>query len=394
MAYDVLIVGAGIYGITAALELRRRGHTVGVLNPDTIPHLLAASTDISKAVRMEYGADTEYMEMGDESISGWHAWNEEFGETLYHEWGIAFFTRQPIDAGQNSYEWQSYQNLLKRGYQPELLGPDEIARRFPAWNNQNYVNCCYNPRGGFVESGRMVETLARHARSLGVDIHEGQTADVLLRAGARVVGVKTREGATFSAGHVVVCAGAYTQYLVPELQQYMRATGHPVFHLKPSRPELFTPPNFCNFGADVSNSGWYGFPLHPRAGVVKIANHGRGQLLHPEHDERVVTEHDTARLRAFLAETFPALANDPIVYTRRCLYCDTLDEHFWIDRHPEVEGLSVAAGGSGHALKMAPLLGGLIASAAEGKTEKWSHKFRWRELSEQTAGEEASRYHE
>lgn len=394
MGYDFLIVGAGIFGITAAIELRRRGHHVGVLNPDSIPHPLAASTDISKAVRMEYGSDTEYLEMAEESIAGWHAWNEQLGATLYHEWGITFFTRRPIDEDKASYEWTSYQSLLARGHPVELLDSAGIAERFPAWNAARYASCTFNPRGGFVESGRSVELLADHARTLGVEIHQGQTAEQFVRAGGRVTAVRTREGTTFAAGHVVVCAGSYTPYLLPELQPYMRVTGHPVFHIKPSRPELFKPPYFCNFAADVSNTGWYGFPLHPTAGVVKIAHHGRGTLLHPEYDPRVVTEQDVAMLRAFLADTFPALADDPIVYTRSCTYCDTLDEHFWIDRHPEVAGLSVAAGGSGHALKMAPVLGRLIASAAEGKPARWLSKFRWRDLSEHTAGEEASRFHE
>ena len=87
------------------------------------------------------------------------------------------------------------------------------------------------------------------------------------------------------------------------------------------------------------------------------------------------------------------LAEAPIVYTRRCLYCDTLDEHFWIDRHPHVEGLAVAAGGSGHGFKFAPVLGGLIADAIEARGNSWLPKFAWRALEATAGGEEAARYH-
>ena len=54
-----------------------------------------------------------------------------------------------------------------------------------------------------------------------------------------------------------------------------------VFHLKPENPELFTPPNFLVFTADISNTGWYGFPLHPKEKVVKVALHSEGLELHP-----------------------------------------------------------------------------------------------------------------
>ncbi len=394
-SYDFVLVGAGIYGLTAALELHHRGHRVTVLDPGPVPHPLAASTDISKVVRMEYGTDDDYMVLVNEAIDGWQKWNEEFDDTreagpLYHQTGVTMLTRGPMAAG--GFEFESYQRLLKHGHQPERLGADDIARRFPAWRADVYVDGFFHARGGFAESGRVVETLAKKARTLGIEIHEGQTANKILRKGATVIGVRTREGETFS-GPVIVCAGAWTPYLLPELQPVMKSSGHPVFHLETAEIKSFSPPDFAVFTADVANTGWYGFPLHPRAGVVKVANHGVGRQVHPEHDERVVTAADEAALRRFLAETFPALTSAPIVYTRRCLYNDTLDEHLWIDRHPELSGLTVGAGGSGHAFKMAPALGGLIADAAEGKSNRWSTKFRWRQLTAETAGQEAARHH-
>ncbi|NDJ52908.1 MAG: FAD-dependent oxidoreductase [Chloroflexi bacterium] len=389
---DFLIVGAGIYGITTALELHEQGHSVAILNPDQIPHPLAASTDVSKVVRMEYGSDVEYMAMVDEAIDGWHAWNDQFNDTLYHEVGVILAVRQPMDSGANTWEWESYQNLQKRGHKPERLYPEALADRYPVFDHHNYVDGFYNPRAGFAESGRVVATLTDHARQLGIAVHEGQTAEELVQEDGKVIAVKTREGETFAAGHVIICAGAHTPYLVSDLQPFMRVTGHPVFHINPGNPQAFTPPNFAVFTADVSKSGWYGFPLHPREKIIKIANHGPGLQLHPEHDERVVTDVDEARFRAFLAETFPSLRHDPIVYTRRCLYIDTLDGHFWIDQHPEIGNLTIGSGGSGHGFKMGPVLGRLIATAAEGGSQRWSERFRWRHLSEDTTLEEEARF--
>ncbi len=390
--YDFMIVGAGIFGITTAIELRKKKYSVGVLNPGQIPHPLAASTDISKIVRMEYGADVEYMEMVEECFPVWREWNDLFGETLYHEVGYLLLSRQSLDAETGTYEAASYQNLLRKGYRPERLSPAQLVRRFPAINPETYTDAMYHSTGGFAESGRVVETLTRYARQLGVEVHEGQTAEKLIAANGRMEAVETREGSRFNAGHVVVCAGNHTPYLVPELKPYMKVTGHPVFHLKPSRPELFTPPDFAVFAADISNTGWYGFSLHPKEKVVKIANHGEGVELHPDHDERVVYPSDEARLRQFLEQTFPALANDPVVYTRRCCYTDTLDGHFWIDNHPEIRGLTIGSGGSGHGFKMGPVIGEMIATVAEGGAHKWSARYRWRKLDETTVQREEARF--
>lgn len=388
---DLLVVGAGIYGVTAALEMRRRGHSVTLIDPGPLPHPLAASTDISKVVRMEYGKDRQYMQMVDAAIDGFEAWNGELGERLYHNTGVSMLTQEPME--NVPYNWDSYRLLQEEGHAPERLDGAEIARRFPAWNAERYVDGFYSPRGGYAESGRVVAALTGLAEREGVVLRQGQTAQAVIETAGRVTGVRSREGENFHAGHVLVAAGAWTPVLLPELQPVMKATGHPVFHLKPKNPAIFTPPHFVVFTADVSRTGWYGFPLHPREGVVKVANHGVGKVLHPEQDERVVYESDIAHLRRFLAETFPALADAELVYTRRCLYCDTLDEHFWIDRHPEREGLSVSTGGSGHGFKFAPVLGPLTADVLEGKPNPWAAKFRWRELGGHVRGEEASRFH-
>lgn len=388
--FDAIVVGGGIYGITAVLELQTRGYKTAVLDPGPLPHPLAATTDISKAIRMGYGPDEEYTAMVEAAMPGWYRWNEEFG-TLYHEVGVTMLTREPMMA--DGFEYESYRVLQKRGHSPERLNGDEIGRRFPAWKPGAFVDGFYHAVGGYAESGKLMEALINKAKQLGATILPGQTVQEAVMAGGRITAVSTQQGQTFHADQIVIAAGTWTHTLLPELAPVMRSTGHPVFHLKTSYPDLFRPPNFTVFTADVARTGWYGFPQHPQAGVVKMANHGVGQQLHPVQDPRLVTAEDEKQFRTFLADTFPALADAPITYTRRCLYCDTPDEHFWIDRHPHKPGLTVAAGGSGHGFKFAPILGELIADAVEGKTNPWLPKFKWRQLTADTIGEEAARFH-
>src|SRR5262249_47161533 len=144
-------------------------------------------------------------------------------------------------------------------------------------------------------------------------------------------------------------------------------------------------------GADITTTGYYGFPIN-RDGVVKIANHGAGRGMSPESPERVVTVDDEKKLREFLASTFPSLADAPLVYTRVCMYCDTHDGHFWIAPAPQREELVVAAGDNGHGFKFAPLLGGIIADAVEGKDNPLLNKFRWRPETRPGSGTDVARF--
>jgi glycine/D-amino acid oxidase-like deaminating enzyme len=385
-----VIVGAGIYGVTAALELRRRGHTVHLLDPGPLPHPLAASTDISKAIRLDYGPDEDYLSAMEVALEGWRRWNTQWPTPLFHEVGILFVTPSAMAPG--GFEHESYRLLTEHGHAIQRLDAAAIRRRFPAWAEGDFVDGYFNPAGGFAESGRVVRQLIEAAQAAGVHLHAGQTFERFIEDGSRVAGVVTREGETFPADSVVMAAGSWTPHVAPWTAGYFRSNGMPVFHLRPADPSLFSPERFPVFCADITNTGYYGFPLHPREGVVKVANHGDGRSLAPEAPERVVTAGETKRLRAWLREKLPALAEAPIVHTRVCLYCDTWDGHFWIARDPAREGLVMSTGGSGHGFKFAPVLGGWTADAVERRPNPLLEKFRWRPEVRMPRSEEAARF--
>ncbi len=390
MKDDILIIGGGIFGLAAALALHERGRTVRLLDQGPLPHPLASSTDISKVVRLEYGADVAYTALAERAREGWLRWNEELGEELYHEEGLLTLSRGVMKPGDFAYD--SYHLLRQRGHELQRLGATDIARRFPAWNTDVYRDGYFNPKAGYAESGRVVAALAQRARSLGIAVHSKHAVEALVQEGDRLRGVRLANAQQLTADEVVLAAGAWAPTLLPELQRVMRVVGQPVFHLQPRHPERFRPPHFHTFAAAVSETGWYGFAMHPRENVLKVANHGVGREVHPRRDERRVTEEQMAMLRDFLAQTFPELLDAPVVYTRLCLYCDVLDGHFWIDRHPQLKGLTVAGGGSGHAFKFGPVLGELIADAVEGRPNPGLARFRWRELAPDAINQEATRH--
>jgi glycine/D-amino acid oxidase-like deaminating enzyme len=385
----VIVVGAGINGVTAAIELKKRGHQVVLIDPGPLPHPLAASTDISKAVRAAYGADEDYTELAERSIKLWRKWNEEFGIQLYHETGVMFVRRREMKPG--DFEYESFKLLQQRGHKVERMNSAQLWRRFPAWNPELFRDGVLELEAGYAESGRAVATLIQRAGSIGVELRSSSRFAHLDERDHRIQGIVLDNGERITADRVVMAVGAWTPYLLPFTKKFFRASGQPVFHLKPSRADLFAPERFPVFGADITTTGYYGFPLN-RDGIVKIANHGPGREMPPESPQRAVTSEDEENLRQFLSWTFPALADAPIVYTRVCMYCDTHDGHFWIAPDPEREGLVIAAGDCGHGFKFAPVLGEIIADAVEQKSNPILEKFGWRPEVSVGAGTDVARF--
>ena len=108
----ILVIGGGIFGVTAALELRARGEDVTLVDAGPIPSPLAESTDISKAVRMDYGADETYAAEMETALEGWRAWNSRWPAPLFHEEGVTYLCKGSMRPG--GFEHDSFAILQKR----------------------------------------------------------------------------------------------------------------------------------------------------------------------------------------------------------------------------------------------------------------------------------------
>src|SRR4051794_30156395 len=166
----VIVVGAGINGVTAALELRKRGHELVLVDPGPLPHPLAASTDISKAVRAAYGGDADYTELAERSIKLWREWNTKFGIELYHEIGVMFVRRHEMKPG--DFELESFKPLKQRKHKVERMNSPHLWKRFPAWNPEFFRDGVLELEAGYAESGHAVATLVERAKSLGVELRQ------------------------------------------------------------------------------------------------------------------------------------------------------------------------------------------------------------------------------
>ena len=348
---QVLIRGAGLFGLSTAIELLRRGHRVTVVEPGPVPSPRAASNDLNKVVRSEYAGDRQYTEMALAAIDGWTRWNDTFGEAVYEQAGVLLLTG---DAA--GFEADSARLAGELGRPIETLSAGDVANRFPAWASAG-LGGYFNPRGGYCRSGLAVECLARRVRQLGGTVGVREPGNVDL---------------------TIITAGVWTGELLPELAALLRPTAHPILYLRPRDPAAFEPPQWPVFTFDITRTGWYGFPVDAATGLVKLALHDAGDVVPPGVDRNAVDPRRLDQLRHFLDENVPALENATLERAAVCCYTDTPDGHFLIDRLAGRPDTIVATGGSGHAAKMAPVLGPMVADLVEGKANPWLARFALR----------------
>src|SRR5712692_4851254 len=163
------IVGGGVFGLAAALELVARGHLVTVVERDVIPADKAASNDASKTIQRLYGRRELYVELAERADVQWRRWQEQIGDTFYYPIGHLLVTR---GFGPGSRAYDSYATLTTRGNPLQILSPAEARERFPQISYHEQDAVLFDPWGGYLASGRALAALARLARAAGVTIRE------------------------------------------------------------------------------------------------------------------------------------------------------------------------------------------------------------------------------
>src|SRR5215472_9924514 len=94
-AYDVAVIGAGVFGAWTALELARRGRRVALIEAYGPGHSRSSSGDESRIIRMGYGADEIYTRWSQESLI---QWKELFAatrnEALFQQTGVLWLAER------------------------------------------------------------------------------------------------------------------------------------------------------------------------------------------------------------------------------------------------------------------------------------------------------------
>jgi sarcosine oxidase len=138
----------------------------------------------------------------------------------------------------------------------------------------------------------------------------------------------------------------------------------------PRDPTLFQPGRLPVWAIDQGDgSVHYGFPMHPDAPGFKLAHHAPGLPTDPDAVARLPQPGDEQTFRPALSRFLPD-ADGPLLALRVCLYTNSPDHHFIIDRHPRHDRVVVACGFSGHGFKFASVVGEVLADlAADGRTD-------------------------
>ena len=348
-----MVIGAGLLGLATAYALADRGQDVVCLERDEVGGERSGSRGTSRIFRLGYD-DPLYVAMAARAEGRWRSLERACGERLLDPCAVLNFG-EGLD--------ELIAGMTMAGSSPELLAADEVRSRFPSLAIEGPA--VLDPSGGVLRADRV---LAGLRSKMQAELREHVAVTGIADDGPRAQ-VRTHDG-VLEAPVVVVCAGVGSRGLLRSAGIECRtvATFEQVayFGLAPEGGwevgdvEL-VPVVIERVGSGSGQVALYGLPS-PALGWYKLGIHHTGPEVAPEAPTVAPDSAFTDRLVRAAPSIVRSLDPAPRL-VERCLYDNTIDEHFVIDR---IGRIVIGAGTSGHGFKFGPLLGSLLADLATG----------------------------
>ncbi len=349
--YDLIIVGAGIAGASAAYEFSKQGDNVLLLEQYQFLHTKGSSQGGSRIFRHAY-ENPNYIKLAIEAGELWRELEHNLKEKLV-------FPTGGIDIGTNdNKDLQDIQTALQATAQDyEVLSAHETNKRFPAFQLSSDMIALYQKDAAILAATRAVNALLLAAALAGADLQDNTELVKIDMAKDRVT-VKTNL-TSFSASKIILAAGSWLDKLLPDLKLNLDVEQQQVIYLKVNKPHLHSMVNMPIFINRNPAAMVYGFPLIDSPTAIKVANHLAAPKIEIENRN---FELNSQRAKNTIAQvrSFMPYVSDNLEDFATCLYTKTKTEDFIIDLHPEYDNLLIAGGFSGHGFKFGSLLGKLF----------------------------------
>lgn len=361
-AFDVAVIGLGAMGANAAAQLAARGLKVIGIERFWPNHDRGSSHGDSRLIRLGYFEDPAYVPLLRRAYANWRALEARAREDLLTITGVLQIGRpdDPIVKG-------TLASCKLHGLAHELLDPQAMRERFPAFQLDDDEVAVFEPQGGFLRPEKAVMAALRLAGADGAALHFGERVLAIepSDAGIRIVS----DTGTYRAGKVIVATGSYIADLIPDLAGLATPIRQVVGWYHPRDTLATALGRMPAFLRDEGSAGsFFGFPALGPEGV-KIGKHAHfHEAIDPEQPNPPVNEADRALLHDFITRRLPAAAGSPSGYVT-CRYTMLPGDDFLIDVLPSELNIIVASPCSGHGFKFASVVGEILADlAADGET--------------------------
>jgi sarcosine oxidase len=370
--FDTIVLGHGTMGAAAIHALLSTDPTQRVLTLDrhAPPHHQGSHHGQVRMFRLSYYEHPAYVPWLRHSLDAWQQMGSAYGQPLIHLTGALYMGRPDSDLISGSLR------AIRAHHLPhEQLTRKDLRARYPQFQlPPDYVGLL-DHQAGYIHCERAITAMLALGAPGAPGLRGGSApAPLTLRANEPALSWSSNNHTVevhtatqiYTANNLIITAGPWAASLLRDLNVQLTVTRQVQGWLTPTDPAPFAPPHFPCWAIDPGDGSlFYGFPAltndaNPSAPPqIKLARHAKGSPTTADTVTRSPLPHDAEDFMPLVRQYLPTLAHAAI-RTSVCLYTNSPDSHYLIDRHPHHPNVALAAGFSGHGFKAAPAVGHIL----------------------------------
>jgi glycine/D-amino acid oxidase-like deaminating enzyme len=341
---DVVIVGGGVIGSSIAWNLKRDGFTGSVVVVERDPSYQFASSALAMG-----GVREQYMSAVNVAMA-------QYSIRLYEQTPEVDFRQRGYLFLGNKENWarlqRRYEVEKSLGVRVELLNVNDVRKLVPELRCDDLVGAVFGKKDGYIDNRKVLRFLRTSAESAGAVYLADEVRRIDIARGA-VKAVHANKTGRIETDRLVIASGAYSGALG-------EIAGVPI-PVTPVRQQIFR--------CELPRKWTYEFPMTIDPGGVHWRSYGENEITimktKPDEPPGIRFGGDIDRFYSDfmpdLIRRLPEFKDLKLVFGWGGLYEMTPDQNGIIDQHPEVSGLYVACGFSGHGLMTSPATGKLMS---------------------------------
>ena len=363
---ECIVIGSGAMGLAAQYQLSQNNIKSLAFEQFAFVHDYGSTHGQTRAIQYGYYDDDDYMSMLMESHAGWDLLARETGKNFLQQVGKLEVYKQGSIAMDDVVKTKERYDL------PLEIISDyaELKRRYPFFNFAEDHIAVTDSISGFINID-----LAREAFEAAIDenicVRRDNEKVIDWRPEGEKIVVITDQ-AEYTTNKLIITPGSWYEiikYKLPNVR--IRQKSLCWFDVNVgSQNDLDNMPVFMYFDGDDL---LYGFP--PYDGQIKIGKHTGGRIIaSPDLLNAEENTEEVAAMTDFADKFLNCVVTEP-THVKNCLYTQTLNSDFIIDKHPEFANVAFAIGFSGHGYKFAPAVGRLLFSLLFGDVDSRVERF-------------------
>ena len=352
---NIIVVGAGIAGLSTAWALTKAGHDVSLVEQGPIPNPLAASGDHHRIIRRAYGKAAGYGRLISEAYEAWDELWSDLGESHLDPRGFMCVSREPGD------EAEEYREGLEQGGFPiEVFTPREAVMRWPFLEADSFRYAFFSPEGGALLCRRIASGIADWLRAQGANVYENTK---VVAVDAEAGRIELEGGQTMQADQVVVAAGAWVLKLFPDLGSVLTTYRTALAYVEPPadlKAAWETAPVVLDVGGKTD-----GYMIPPSGGAGMKFGTGLHKVETSDADwNREPVPGEGEAIRDIFQPPIARVREYRITDVVTCAYTYTKDERFYAAERGKCLIVSAC---SGHGYKFGAAVGRRTAQAVKDR---------------------------